>query len=188
MINIYKASAGAGKTHKLTGEYINLLFGDPFAYKHILAVTFTNKATDEMKGRILEELFKLAANKESDYLDDLMKRLGKEENYVRHVARETMIKILHDYSLFSISTIDRFFQGVMRAFAREVGKMALYNVEIDEGSVIQSAVDMMYLSLDKEDNSDLLKWLIDFSIDVIESGGNWNIRSEEHTSELQSPD
>src|SRR5574344_746211 len=178
MITIYKASAGAGKTHKLTGEYINLLFGDPYAYKHILAVTFTNKATDEMKGRIVEELYNLAANERSDYLNELVKRVGKDEKYIRKVARETLIKILHDYSLFSISTIDRFFQGVMRAFAREVGKMALYNVEIDEGSVIQSAVDMMYLSLDKEDNSDLLKWLIDFSIDVIESGGNWNIKRE----------
>ena len=83
MITIYKASAGAGKTHKLTGEYINLLFGDPYAYKHILAVTFTNKATDEMKGRIVEELYNLAANERSDYLNELVKRVGKDEKYIR---------------------------------------------------------------------------------------------------------
>lgn len=178
MISIYKASAGAGKTHKLTGEYIKLLFNDPLAYKHILAVTFTNKATDEMKGRILEEVYKLSAGMKSDYMQDLLQLSGKSEQEIRVIAKSTLISILHDYSLFSISTIDRFFQLVMRAFAREVGRMATYNVEIDQNAVMQKAVDMMYTSLDKEENSNLLKWLINFSLDVIEAGESWNIKKE----------
>ena len=71
MLTIYRASAGAGKTHKLTGEYLLLLFSQPNAYRRILAVTFTNKATDEMKSRIVEELFNLASDRKSDYIASL---------------------------------------------------------------------------------------------------------------------
>ena len=67
MLTIYRASAGAGKTHKLTGEYLMLLFSQPGAYRRILAVTFTNKATDEMKTRIVQELYHLASGRASDY-------------------------------------------------------------------------------------------------------------------------
>ena len=78
MLDIYKASAGAGKTHKLTGEYIKLLFGRPNAFRHILAVTFTNKATDEMKQRILQELHLLSQpGVKSDYLEQIMELTGK---------------------------------------------------------------------------------------------------------------
>lgn len=62
LINVYKASAGSGKTYTLTHEYINLILKDEDAYKHLLAVTFTNKATDEMKQRILEELYKMSCD------------------------------------------------------------------------------------------------------------------------------
>ena len=71
MLTVYRASAGAGKTHKLTGEYLNLLFAGTGAYRRILAVTFTNKATDEMKSRIVEELYNLSSGRKSDYVDSL---------------------------------------------------------------------------------------------------------------------
>ena len=84
MLEIFKASAGAGKTHRLTGEYIKLLFGEHYAYRHILAVTFTNKATDEMKQRILQELYKLScAGTGSDYLQEIMEHTGLDEQGVR---------------------------------------------------------------------------------------------------------
>ena len=71
MLTVYRASAGAGKTHKLTGEYLTLLFGGTGAYRRILAVTFTNKATDEMKSRIVEELYNLSSSRKSDYVESL---------------------------------------------------------------------------------------------------------------------
>ena len=81
MIEVLKASAGAGKTHRLTGEYIELLFSKDYAFKNILAVTFTNKATDEMKQRILEELHILSQpGAESDYLERIMKYTGNDED------------------------------------------------------------------------------------------------------------
>ena len=107
MLTIYRASAGAGKTHRLTGEYLLLLFSQPGAYRRILAVTFTNKATDEMKGRIVEELFHLASGQPSDYVQLLVSSYQLTEDEVRRQARKILIAILHDYSAFNISTIDR---------------------------------------------------------------------------------
>lgn len=179
MINIYRASAGAGKTHKLTGEYIKLLFSQPYAYKHILAVTFTNKATDEMKQRILQELYHLSEpGRRSDYLSGLMEVYGKEEAWIRGEAKRILIAILHDYSSFSISTIDKFFQTVMRAFAREMGKIATYNVELDRDGVLSQAIDRMFSELDRPENNGLLKWLIDYSLEAVDAGNSWNIRRE----------
>jgi len=167
-----KASAGAGKTHRLTNEYIDLLLGSEDckpterpshdAYKHILAVTFTNKATDEMKSRIIETLYKISIT---------------EGNPRQKIAKEVLTRILHDYSYFSISTIDTFFQGTMRAFAREIGQYSSYRVEIDTNEIIQESIDKMISSIEDETESDVMKWLIEYSIDMIEEGRQWDITS-----------
>ncbi len=179
MLNIYKASAGAGKTHRLTGEYIKLLFGQPYAFKHILAVTFTNKATDEMKQRILEELYKLSVKgKGSDYLDGIKEYTGKDEEWIRDKAKEILISLLHDYTSFRVSTIDKFFQQVMRSFAKELGRMATYNVELDRDNVLMKAVDRMFSELDEPQNRKLLEWLIEYSLETIDKGASWNVKGE----------
>ena len=108
MLTVYRASAGAGKTHKLTGEYLTLLFTGPGAFRRILAVTFTNKATDEMKTRIVDELYNLASGRKSDYVELLKSAYSLTEIQVRKQAAQILIDILHDYSAFNISTIDRF--------------------------------------------------------------------------------
>ena len=157
MIQIMKASAGSGKTFNLAMKYITLLFrkADRHAYRHILAVTFTNKATDEMKNRILRELYTLSsAPASSPYLkwfipgrfsaeeladvcpEDIVRELpdspGKEitEESLQRYARELLCRILHDYSAFSVSTIDRFFQQTLKAFSREIGQFSSYQVEL----------------------------------------------------------
>lgn len=177
-LTVYKASAGSGKTHRLTAEYLSLLFASPFAYKHILAVTFTNKATEEMKSRIIIELSKLASGQDSDYLKDLIREYNKSESAIREDARKRLINILHDYSSFSVSTIDRFFQQTMRAFTREIGLGGGYNVELDTGRVLGEAIDSMLYDLERSENEQLLDWLIRFSEEKIESGGTWNIRND----------
>ncbi len=179
MLYIYKASAGAGKTHKLTGEYLKLLFGKQDAYKNILAVTFTNKATDEMKQRILKELHTLSVpGGKSDYIGEIVSITGKGEEWVRSKAREILISVLHDYTSFRVSTIDRFFQQVMRSFAKELGRMATYNVELDKDSVLVKSVDMMFSDLDKPENRRLLEWLIEYSLDAVDKGSSWNVKRE----------
>ena len=154
MLTIYRASAGAGKTHKLTGEYLLLLFSQPNAYRRILAVTFTNKATDEMKSRIVEELFNLASDRKSDYIASLSAVYQMDEPQIRQQARKILIAILHDYSAFNISTIDRFFQQTMRAFTREIGLQGGYGIEMDQELVLTEAVDRLLASLGNPENKD----------------------------------
>ena len=176
MLTIYRASAGAGKTHRLTGEYLALLFaGARDAYRRILAVTFTNKATDEMKSRIVSELHALASGAKSLYLASLSARQGQTEDVIRRRAAQILADILNDYSAFNISTIDRFFQQTMRAFTREMGLAGGYEIELDEDSVLSSASDSMMMNLDKPENKDLLRWLINLAEDKIENNGSWNI-------------
>ncbi|NDW17409.1 Dna2/Cas4 domain-containing protein [Dysgonomonas sp. 216] len=175
---VYRASAGSGKTHQLTYEYLRLLFASPFAYRHILAVTFTNKATDEMKSRIVEELSKLASGQKSDYISELVYEYAETEERIREKAKRTLINILHDYSAFSVSTIDRFFQQTMRAFTREIGLGGGYNVELDTTKVLREAIDSMLSDLEKSENKRLLDWLLRFSEEKIENGETWNVKND----------
>lgn len=178
MLNIYRASAGSGKTHRLTGDFISLLFSrdNERTYRKILAVTFTNKATDEMKSRILKELHALSMGQKSDYRADLMAKYKLTNDAVDHRARKILIAILHDYSSFSISTIDKFFQQVIRAFAREIGVQGGYNLELDSDTTLQQSIDNLYHDLNLEDNKQLLTWLTNFAEERIEQSEGWNPR------------
>ena len=173
---LIKASAGSGKTHRLTGEYLRLLFSGENQYKHILAVTFTNKATDEMKSRIVKELHTLSTGKESDYLEKLIKEFRISENQIRERAKSILESILHDYSAFSISTIDRFFQQTMRAFTREMGLSGGYKLELDESFILAQIIDLMIFELDKPQNKELAGWILDYMKHQIEDGKSWNIK------------
>ncbi|MGV8963309.1 MAG: UvrD-helicase domain-containing protein [Candidatus Saccharimonadaceae bacterium] len=177
-LHVYKASAGSGKTHQLTGKYIRLLFGAPHNYRHILAVTFTNKATDEMKSRIVEELHNLAMGNKSGYLQSLKDEFGLSEPAIRQQSKGILESILHNYSSFSISTIDRFFQQTMRAFTREMGLTGGYKVEVDNKSFLPEIVDLMLNELDEDGNEDLIKWLLEFMKDRIEENKTWKINDE----------
>jgi ATP-dependent exoDNAse (exonuclease V) beta subunit len=157
-IKIFRASAGSGKTHRLTQEYLNLLNKDERAYRRILAVTFTNKATEEMKRRVIEYLFN--------------------ESLKGDVMSSKLLKnILHDYSAFNISTIDRFFQQTLRAFAREIGKNTSYGVELNQDMVLSQAIDKLLFNLDTENNETLLRWIMELSVQRIDSGKSWDVKS-----------
>lgn len=181
-IIIYKASAGSGKTHKITEQYLLLLLdkSNPYIYKHILAVTFTNKATDEMKSRIIEELATLASGKKSDYVETLTTAYQIDEDTLRRQAKDTLIRILHDYSAFSISTIDKFFQQTMRAFTRELGIDGNYGIELDTDKVLLEAIDNLLASLEGTQKTMLLDWLIKFTEEKVEEGSTWNIKQDIH--------
>ena len=177
MLKIMKASAGSGKTYNLAKTYISLLLKnkDRHAYRHILAVTFTNKATDEMKSRILKELHTLACEpSRSRYLKDLVKELALPADYLSEKAGAVLQDILHDYSAFAVSTIDRFFQQTLKAFSREIGQFASYQVELDKDSLVAESVDRILDSL-TEDDGNLLSWLTDNVLEQIEQGGRYNM-------------
>lgn len=131
-----------------------------------------------MKSRIILELARLASGDKSDYVKDLCQEYNKPEEGIREQARKVLTAILHDYSAFSVSTIDRFFQQTMRAFTREIGLGGGYNVELDTNKVLAEAIDSMLYDLERSENKQLLDWLIRFSEEKIESGETWNIRSD----------
>ena len=179
MLNIYRASAGSGKTYRLTQDYIHLLF-DPKrerTHRRILAVTFTNKATDEMKTRILKELHTLSIGDKSDYREGLMRAFQMNDEAVNVRAKKILTTILHDYSSFQISTIDRFFQQVIRSFARDIGVHGGYNLELDSSTTLEQSVDNLFIDLSKDENKQLLQWLTNYAEERVEQSENWNIRS-----------
>ncbi len=191
MLRILKASAGSGKTYRLARKYIELLLGsgDRFAYRHILAVTFTNKATDEMKGRILKELHVLATNPaESGYHNHFVPSVFPSDGDIRKKAQAVLSDMLHDYSAFAVSTIDRFFQQTLKAFSREIGQFASYQVELDKDSLVAESVDRILDSLTEED-SGLLSWLTDNVLEQIEQGGRYSMDANllEMAKRLKSP-
>ncbi|MDN3203273.1 UvrD-helicase domain-containing protein [Algoriphagus sediminis] len=173
---IYKSSAGSGKTFTLTLEYLKLALKYPGAYKQILAVTFTNKATQEMKERILEFLLRLSSEVSADeFLDQqLMMALGFDEAQLKKAARNTLLDILHGYGYFSVSTIDSFFQKVIRSFAREMDLDAKFEVELDQDAILERLVDRV-VELVSEDKR-LRKWLVNYASEQIESEKSWDVR------------
>lgn len=179
MIQITKASAGSGKTFKLARTYISILLrsDDRYAYRHVLAVTFTNKATAEMKSRILKELHILATDPErSDYLDGFLKDIAPDVREISDRARRILVDILHDYGAFSVSTIDKFFQQTLRAFSREIGQFASYQVELDRTSLIHESVDRILDSL-TEDQTDLIGWLNEGVMEQLRQGNRVNLET-----------
>ncbi len=173
---IYKSSAGSGKTYTLTLEYLKLALANPGAFRQILAVTFTNKATAEMKERILKELVRLRITVKPDEKMDseLMTSLQVDEEGLKAKATATLTAILHDYGHFAVSTIDSFFQKVVRAFAREMDLNAKFEVELDQQAVLDRVVDRVVM-LVMEDNF-LHKWLVDYASEQIQNGKSWDIR------------
>ncbi len=173
---IYKSSAGSGKTYTLTLEYLKLALANPGAFRQILAVTFTNKATAEMKERILKELNRLRTTvKPGEKMDDeLMKSLRVDESGLKLKAAATLTAILHDYGHFAVSTIDSFFQKVVRAFAREMDLNAKFEVELDQQAVLDRVVDRVVMLV--MDDEFLHKWLVDYASEQIQNGKSWDIR------------
>ncbi len=190
MIKILKASAGSGKTYNLAKTYIRLLLTseDPSAYRHILAVTFTNKATDEMKRRILKELHTLSTEPTSSpYLNDFVPSIFPDAERLKAKAGDSLLRILHDYGAFAISTIDRFFQQTLKAFSREIGQFASYQVELDKNSLVTETVDRILDAL-TEDDKVLLGWLSDNMMEQLEQGHRFNLEGSlsEMASKLKS--
>lgn len=176
-LTIFKASAGSGKTYRLALEYIKLLMADPKNFRYILAVTFTNKATEEMKIRILSKLFALSHRLPSgdDYVKELhhsMPQLSDDD--IRQRATLALDGILNAYHYFRVETIDSFFQRILRNLARELGLKANINVGLNDREVERQAVDKLIENINN-DKDPLLGWMMDFVNERLDEDKNWNI-------------
>ena len=158
---IYKSSAGSGKTYTLSKNYIRLALKSPDYFKRILAVTFTNKAAEQMKNRILEMVHAMSIGDEKELIIDFSKFYNISIEDVMDRSSKLESNILHNYSYFSITTIDTFFYSIIQAFTRDLKFRGVFNIEMDHDLVINEVVENFLLSVKKSSN--LSKWLTEFS-------------------------
>ncbi|SVE49458.1 uncharacterized protein METZ01_LOCUS502312, partial [marine metagenome] len=184
---IYNASAGSGKTFKLVKEYLILLLTaqNNDAYKNILAITFTNKAVNEMKSRIVNRLIEFSdkekINKDSAVLNvknkaiikEIIKETSLTVDAINIKSTQILKHLLKNYASFEISTIDKFTQRIVRSFSYELNIDAKYEVEIDEEDLLNKAVDRL-ISKAGED-SELTKLFIDYAFEKTDDNKNWDI-------------
>jgi ATP-dependent helicase/nuclease subunit A len=175
LFTIYRSSAGSGKTRTLAREYLKLALRYKAGYfRHILAVTFTNKATQEMKDRILRYLNDFVTGRHNSLAQELKEELKQDDLTFLQNCHELRTEILHHYSQFSISTIDAFFQKVIRSFTREAGLSGDYRLEVDQDTVLEEVIDDLMDELGS--NRELTKWMVEFATHNLESDKPWDIR------------
>ncbi|MCG8701821.1 MAG: UvrD-helicase domain-containing protein, partial [Bacteroidales bacterium] len=174
-LKVIKASAGSGKTFNLALEYIKILVNEyPHYYRHVLAVTFTNKATAEMKDRILRELHMLGDNQSSDFLNILLEETNLTEHQIRNRSATILQNILHGYTWFRIETIDTFFQQIIRSFTRELGIFNGYELELNSEKILMEAIDRLIDGVN--DGSEISKLVVEYLFEKIQEGKSWNFK------------
>ncbi len=177
MLTVYKASAGSGKTFHLVFEYLKLIISNPLNYRHILAVTFTNKAANELKIRILEQLSRLSGGETgSPYPEMLRESLQADEGKIRKRAKQALKNILHDYGRFSVNTIDSFTQRIIRAFNRETGISPQFILGMEDEVILNEATDRLLARVDTDKH--LRKWLVGFSREKIRDSRSHKIEDD----------
>jgi len=176
-LQIYKASAGSGKTHLLTQSFLKLAFENPDNFSKILAVTFTNKAAEEMKERIILEINNIIEiGNSAAHFSDIKEYTNLSDEKLIQFALEIRTNILHNYSMFMVSTIDSFVQKVIRSFSFEIGIASNYRIELDNNKVIDDLTNLLFQNT--ENDKQLLYWLIKFAEYKIKKKKNWDFRDE----------
>ena len=177
-LTVYKASAGSGKTFTLATEYIRLLVENPQSYRTILAVTFTNKATEEMKMRILSQLYGIAHQlpDSNGYLEAIQERTGYEPQLISERAAMALNNLLNNYNYFRVETIDTFFQSVLRNMARELELTTNLRIGLNDIQVEELAVDQLISDLTTTDL--LLQWILKYIMENIQDDKTWNVISQ----------
>ncbi|MCF6139956.1 UvrD-helicase domain-containing protein [Flavobacterium sp. K77] len=180
--SIYDASAGSGKTYALVKEYLKIILTahKNDAYRHILAITFTNKAVHEMKSRIVGSLSEFAKDEPSDKAHDLMLDLAAATQLsviqIKVKSQQIIKHIIHNYAAFDISTIDKFTHKVIRAFAHDLNLPMTFEVTLDTENLLIEAVDAIIAQAGEDET--LTKLLIDFTMEKTDDDKSWDISRE----------
>ncbi len=177
---VYKSSAGSGKTYTLVKEYLLLVIKDPYKYKEILAITFTNKAAAEMKNRILSYLRQIATNSDSSMTNLLISAIkdktGLSNDIIIQRAETVLSQLLHNYSDFAIGTIDSFAHKIVRTFSYDLFLPINFEVEMNTDNLLSQSVDLLINNVGIDD--DLTKILVDYTESKTDDEKNWNIESD----------
>ncbi|MBI3135748.1 MAG: UvrD-helicase domain-containing protein [Bacteroidetes bacterium] len=183
-LKIVNASAGSGKTYTLVQEYLRIILHDknPFKFRTILAMTFTNKAANEMKSRILDGLIQLAkpeyekSEKDFQFLKDTAKNLGIAPKIVEERAQKIRNQILHNYSAFSVMTIDKFTHRIIRTFARDLNLSVDFDVELDLKTLRKNVTDLLFDQIGR--NEDLTNLMMRYARTNLNQDKSWNFSSQ----------
>ena len=189
---IYSSSAGSGKTYTLAKEYIKLALKttSPWYFNHILAVTFTKKASEEMKERIMKYLRQFASTDAKDIeesngiFQQILKELQEDgveidECELRKRANNTFKHIIHEYANFSVSTIDSFVQRIVAAFTEELGFPFNFEVSLDSGVLLDAAVEQLFQKVNTENFEQITEAIQSFAMEKANEGKSWNRLPEE---------
>ena len=189
---IYASSAGSGKTYTLAKEYIKLALKttSPWYFNHILAVTFTKKASEEMKERIMKYLRQFASTdvKDKEESNGIFQQILKElqedgvvidERELRNRANNTFKHIIHEYANFSVSTIDSFVQRIVAAFTEELGFPFNFEVSLDSGVLLDAAVEQLFQKVNTENFEQITEAIQSFAMEKATEGKSWNRLPEE---------
>jgi len=179
---LYRASAGSGKTYTLVRQFLLLaLQGSadapfrPSYFSGILAVTFTKKASAEMKARIIEQLWENIKKPNNAMAISLAKEIGIDETELAKRSKETLTAILSTYGKFSISTIDSFFQQILRSFLLELGLAANLEIEMDMNLIVESVSKNFLAKIGTEASANETKNLLSIYKNSLEEGNKLNI-------------
>ncbi len=180
---VYKSSAGSGKTYTLVKEYLKIILKNPEQkkYRNVLAITFTNKAADEMRQRVLGYL-KMLSTKENTHsnaykslLCDLKNETNLSEKEISENSEKILKSILHDYYNFSIGTIDSFVYKIIRTFTHDLNIPVNSEIELDTEDLISQSIDLLLSYVNTDNNEKLTKVLTDFVSEKIKQGKSWNV-------------
>lgn len=180
--SIYNASAGSGKTYTLVKEYLKiiLLSKKPDAYRHILAITFTNKAVQEMKSRVITNLSEFASEQPSEKAQQLMETIATETQLslqdIHSKAKSIIKNLIHNYAAFDISTIDKFTHKVIRAFAHDLKLPITFEVSLDTVALLTEAVDAIIAQAGEDE--EITKLLVDYTLEKTNDDKSWDVSRE----------
>ncbi len=176
---IYNASAGSGKTYTLTKEYLKIILSSKSRknYRHILAITFTNKAVNEMKQRILGSLFEFSKTdtikSASPMFIAITNELAINPEDLKKKATTILKEILHNYAYFDVSTIDKFTHRLIRTFAKDLKIPQNFEVVLDTDLLLSEAISKLIYKAGTDEK--LTKVLLDFALEKIDEDKSWDI-------------
>ncbi|MCU0285638.1 MAG: UvrD-helicase domain-containing protein [Acidobacteria bacterium] len=172
---LYRSSAGSGKTYTLVKEYLKLILENPGKFKHILAITFTNKAAGEMKDRIMQSLKKLAKGEDKALEKVLLQEMPHLQN-IGKISSNILTSLLHNYSDFAIMTIDSFIHKVIKAFALEIGLPLNFGIDLNYEKIETYVIERLMANVGKDEY--ITDIILKFVFSRIQEDRSWNIEED----------
>ena len=179
-LTVLNASAGSGKTYSLVKAYVTTLLTseNPKKYRQLLAITFTNKAVQEMKERILGTLnafsnYTTSQDSVPDMLSTIAEETGESPITIAKKATQILHSILHNYAAFDVVTIDTLTHRILRTFSKDLEISGNFEVSLDSKTLQARAVDALIDSAGQDKR--ITDILVEFALQKADDDKSWDI-------------